>query len=151
MHLNIHSLQLHIDELQTFLNIIALCEMKLLLYGIVVWGKKKFCMTTYNDSPPVIGPLAHTPLFFMLKILNIFDIYKLQLGKLVHQSVNVIGPAQVIKFNLLNYIAVIPNNNNTRYAKHGNFYVSSNRTTRFGLKGVKIEGAKLWENIPNNI
>ena len=38
-----------------------------------------------------------------------------------------------------------------RFAKHGNFYVSSVRTTRFGLKGLKIEGAKLWKNIPNNI
>ena len=59
-------------------------------------------MATYNESPPVIGPLAHTPpLFFKLKILNIFDIYKLQLGKLVHQSVNVIGPShKVVKFNL---------------------------------------------------
>ena len=72
-----------------------------LLYVIVVWGnvgktlltpihllQKKFVrMATYNDSPHVIGTLAHTPpLFFKLKILNIFDIYKLQLGKLVHQS-----------------------------------------------------------------
>ena len=29
--------------------------------------------------------------------------------------------------------------------------VSSVRTTRFGLKGLQIVGAKLWENIPNNI
>ena len=72
--------------------------------------KKIVRIATYNDSPPVIGPLAHTPLFFKLKILNIFDIYKLQLGKLVNQSVNVnISPAhKVIKFNLLNYIAIIP-------------------------------------------
>ena len=60
-----------------------------LLYGIVVWGnagktlltplhvmQKKFVrMATYNDSPPTSGPLSHTPLFFKLKILNIFDIY----------------------------------------------------------------------------
>ena len=70
-----------------------------LLYGIVVWGnagktlltplhvmQKKFVrMATYNDSHPTSGPLSHTPpLFFKLKILNIFDIYKLQLAKLVH-------------------------------------------------------------------
>ena len=103
-------------------------------------------MATYNNSPPVIGPLARTPpLFFKPKILNIFDIYKLQLGKLVHQSVNVICPAhKVIKFKLASELHC----HNTRYVKHGHFYVSSVRTTRFGLK---IEGAKLWENIPNNI
>ena len=95
-------------------------------------------MATYNDSPPVIGPLAHTPpLFFKLKILNIFDIYKLQLGKLVHQSVNVIGPACKV-INLASELHC----HNTRYAKHGNFYVivSSVRTTR--LLG-------LLERVPN--
>ena len=66
----------------------------------------------------------------------------------MHQSVNVIGPAhKVIKFNLASELHC----HNTRYAKHGNFYVSSVRTTRFGLKGLKIKGAKLWENIANNI
>ena len=96
-------------------------------------------MATYNDSSPVIGPLAHTPpLFFKLKILNIFDIYKLQLGKLVHQSVNVIGTShKVIKFNLASELHC----HNTRYAKHGN--LCSVRTTRFGLKGLKIDGAKV--------
>ena len=54
---------------------------------------------------------------------------------------------KVIKFNLASELHC----HNTRHAKHGNFYVSSVRTTRFGLKGLKIEGVKLWENIPNNI
>ena len=66
----------------------------------------------------------------------------------MHQSVHVIGPAhEVIKFNLVSELHC----HNTRYAKHGNLYVNSVRTTRFGLKGLKIEGAKLWENIPNSI
>ena len=70
-----------------------------LLYGIVIWGKtsitllepiyilqKKFVrMVTYKDGYPFIpGPLSHTPpLFLKLRLLNIFDIFKLQLGKLV--------------------------------------------------------------------
>ena len=134
-----------------------------LLYGIVVWGnagktlltplhvmQKKFVrMATCNDSTPTSGPLSHTPpLFFKLKILNIFDIYKLQLAKLVHESINIIGPAhRLIKFNLASDVHC----HETRFAKHGNFHVSSVRTTRFGLKGLQIEGAKLWENLPNNI
>ena len=75
---------------------------KTFLTPIHLLQKQFVHMVTYNDSPPDIGPLAHTPqLFFKLKIHNIFDIYKLQLGKLVHQSVNVIGPAhKVIKFSL---------------------------------------------------
>ena len=101
-----------------------------LLYGIVVWGnagktlltplhvmQKKFVrMATYNDSPPTSGPLSHTPpLFFKLKILNIFDIYKLQLAKLVHESINIIGPAhRLIKFNLASDVHC----HETRFAKH---------------------------------
>ena len=50
----------------------------------------------------------------------------------MHQSVNVIGPAyKVIKFNLASELHC----HNIRYAKHGNFYVNSVRTTRFDLKG----------------
>ena len=61
---------------------------------------------------------------------------------------NIIGPAhRLIKFNLASDV----HRHETRFAKHGNFHVSSVRTTRFGLKGLQIEGAKLWENVPNNI
>ena len=83
-----------------------------LLYGITVWGvasktlltpihilQKKFvCMATYNDNFPVEpGPLQHTPpLFYKLKLLTIFDIFNLQLGKLVFDSINNIGPTNLI-------------------------------------------------------
>ena len=120
-----------------------------MLYGIVVWGnvgktlltpihllQKK--LSVWQHTAIVTLSLDHLPIhlhsFFKLKILNIFDIYKLQLGKLV-QSVNVIGPAcKVIKFNLASELHC----HNTRLC-----YVSSVRTTRFGLKDLKIEGAKL--------
>ena len=40
---------------------------------------------------------------------------------------------------------------NTRYAKNGNFYTCSVRTTRFGLRGLQMQGKHLWEKLPNNI
>ena len=135
-----------------------------LLYGIIVWGnsvnaylapihvlQKKFVrMATLNDTYPVVpGPLAHTsPLFLKLKLLTIFDIYKLQLGKLIFESVNNIGPSRsVIQFLL----ATDVHDHNTRYANEGNFYFNSVRTVKYGLKGLQIEGLKLWTAIPNNI
>ena len=50
-------------------------------------------MITFNDNyPPIPGPLAHMPpLFHKLKMLKIYDIYKLQVGKFVFVSVNDIG------------------------------------------------------------
>ena len=61
--------------------------------------QKKFVrMATYNDIYPATpGPLAHTPpLFYKLKVLTIFDIYKVQLGKLIYESVNDIGPTNKV-------------------------------------------------------
>ena len=52
-------------------------------------------MITFNDSyPSTAGPIVHTlPLFHKLKILTIYDIYKLQVGKVVFENVNEIGPS----------------------------------------------------------
>ena len=135
-----------------------------LLYGIVVWGnsnktllnpihilQKKFVrMATYNDKYPTIpGPLVHTPqLFHQLRLLTIFEIYKLQLGKLVYESINGVGPTnKVIKFTMASEI----HSHNTRFASHGNFYTNSIRTTRFGLKSLLVEGCKLWATLSSDI
>jgi hypothetical protein len=135
-----------------------------LLYGIVIWGntcktylepihilQKKFVrMATYKDGFPIIpGPLTHTPpLFKKLKILTIYEILKLQIGLLVYESINNIGPSNnIIKFTMVSEIY----SHETRYAYYGNFYINSARTIRYGTKGLKIEGAKLWTTIPNDI
>ena len=134
-----------------------------LLYGIIIWGnagkttftpililQNKFVrMATFNDALPEIpGALTKAlPLFHRLKILTIFDIYKLQVGKLVFESFNNIGPSQtVIKFTLASDI-----HHNTRYTKHSNFYVKGVRTTQFGLKNLQIVGTNLWLSIPSCI
>ena len=106
-----------------------------LLYGVSVWGnacktlldpihilQKKFVrMATYNDKYPATpGPLVHTPpLFYKLKVLTIFDIYKVQLGKLIYESVNDIGPTNKV---IIYTRASEMHSHNTRYAKNGNFY-----------------------------
>ena len=107
-------------------------------------------MATFKDGYPTIpGPLTHTPpLFNKLKILTIYEIFKLQLGLLVFESINNIGPSNnLIKFTMVSEVY----NHETRYAYHGNFYINSARTIRYGVKGLKIEGAKLWTTIPNDI
>ena len=133
-----------------------------LLYGITIWGnaskalltplfilQKKFVrMATYNDGYPVLhGPLQHSiPLFYQMKILTIFDIYRLQLGKLVFETINNSGPS-VIKFTLASHV----HNHDTKYARKGLFYNNYVRTTLYGLKGLQIEGSKLWSIIPDKI
>ena len=107
-------------------------------------------MATYNDSYPATpAPLVHTPpLFHKLKVLKIFNIYKLQLGKLIYESINDVGPTnKVIMYTRASEI----HNHNTRYAQNGNFYTNSVRSTRFGLKGLQTQDKNLWEILPNKI
>ena len=109
-------------------------------------------MATYNDSYPATpGSLVHaTPLFHKLKVLTIFDIYKLQLRKLIYESINDVGPTN--KFIMYTRASEIhSHNHNTRYAQNGNFYTNSVQTTRFGLKGLQTHGKHLWEILPNKI
>ena len=83
-----------------------------LLYGTTVWGnasrsllepiyimqKKIVPMVTFNDINATLpGPLPHTPpLFHQLKVLTIYDIFKLQVGKFVYESINDTGPSHSI-------------------------------------------------------
>ena len=114
-----------------------------LLYGIVVWGnankilleplhilqKKIIRMITFNDNYTNLpGPLVHTlPLFHQHKILKIYDIHRLQVGKFVYESVNNIGTSQsVLKFTK----ACDIHNHNTRSANQGNFFVDNVRTNK---------------------
>ena len=90
--------------------------------------------------PLIPGPLEHTPpLFYKLNLLNIFDIYKFQLGKLVFDSLNNIGPIQ----GILNF---------TRFSTmRGNLHVNSVRTSRFGFRSLNIEGGHLWATLPTHL
>ena len=135
-----------------------------LLYGITVWGsasktlltplhilqKKYVRLATFNDAYPIVpGPLFHTPpLFYKLKILTIFDIYNLQLGKLVYESLNDIGPtSKIIKFQLVSEI----HNHSTRQATQGCIFNSYVRTTNFGLKSLLVQGGHYWATLPERI
>ena len=135
-----------------------------LIYGVVIWGnagitllnpllilQKKFVrMATFNDRLlSSIGQLVHTPpLFHKLKLLTIFDIFYLQLGIIIYQSINGLGPVnRVIKFTF----ALDIHNHETRYASEGNLYTDNVSTTRYGLKALQNEGKILWSLIPSEI
>ena len=135
-----------------------------LLYGITIWGsasktplnplhilqKKIVRLATFNDAYPAIpGPLIHTPpLFYKFKLLSIFDVYKLQLGSFVFESLNNDGPTRlVIKFTK----ASDTHDHATRFVTQGNLSRNWARTTQFGLKSLKVEGERFWATLPINI
>ena len=150
--------------MKTLLNVYYAIIYPFLLYGITVWGnasnvllkpihilQKTFVrMATYNDNFLIFQDgLCHSaPLFKQLNLLTIYDIFKLQVGKLVFESINNIGPSN----NIVKFIrASSVHNHNTRYSSNHNFYTSYVRTTMYGLKSLQIEGKKFWENISDKI
>jgi len=123
------------------------------LYGASVWSntsitlltpihilQKKFVrMATYNDGfQGQSGPLIHSPpLFSMFNLLTVVDIFKLQVGKIVYESVNCIGPM----INILVYTPASEiHNHETSYASHRRFFIHTMRTHRFGFKNPQNEG-----------
>ena len=135
-----------------------------LIYGITIWGnanrtliqslhtlqKKIVRLITYNDDSFYIkGPLPHSaPLFYQVKLLHIYDIFKLQVAKIVYESEHNIGPCNKI----LNYNKVSEmHNHNTRYSYYGGIYMNSVRTSKYGIKSLRNEGRLVWESIPDDI
>ena len=135
-----------------------------LLYGIIAWGnatinliepihllqKKAVRMITYNDNYLDLqyGFTHSSPLFHELNILKVYDIYKLQVGKFVYESINSIGPSQsIIKYTMASDV----HHHNTRYADHGGIHVNRFRTSRYGLKSLKNDGRSIWNTIPPTI
>ena len=129
-----------------------------LLYGIIIWGnssktllssihilQKRFVRLATNNTI-INGILTHTPpLFRKLKILTIYDIYKLQVGTLMYEVQNNLGPINnIISIPLVTEV----HTNNTRYAYNGNLHIRSVRTTRYGLKSIQNEGTRFWNIIP---
>ena len=132
-----------------------------LIYGIQVWGssfdtnlnkleilqKKVVRLITHNDNFYNSGELPHSQaLFYELKLLKIKDIFKLQISKFIHDCIHFTPSSQFASWFL--YIENI-HGHDTRRKR--NLFSPYARTTHYGLKYVKVEGVKIWNNIPENI
>ena len=141
------------------------------VYAIEVWGstsniyinniitlqKRVVRLMTYKDQFPVLpGPLyPSSPLFMELKILKIKDIFILQISKFIHKCLNL-----NIIINFENWFKLNCETNNHR--TRSNFSLSNNsstnnifipfaRTTYYGLKSIKVNGPKIWNNLPADL
>ena len=131
-----------------------------LLYGVVVWGtasnsllspilvqqKKIVRLMTFNDTfSNTPGALVHSPpLFYQLKLLTIYDIFRVQLGKFVYNSTRSIFPYTMIRFTRASEVHNYP----TRFALSGNIYLNYSRTCKYGLNSMQAIGSRLWNGLP---
>jgi len=146
-----------------------------LIYAIHVWGstfktnlntlvvlqKKVVRLITYNDAWPVQGyNLAPSlPLFRELGMLRISEIFKHQISKFIHNCIYN-DPIQFkdwfIFTSEMHHYETRSNTvfNTTTFLiekKAGNIYIPYTRTTNYGEKAIKIQGSKIWNEIPPEI
>ena len=120
-------------------------------YGISVWGSaakiylerlfklQKRAIRIVNHSPY----LAHTsPIFYSLKLLNIYDIYKYQLGIFMFLCHRKLLPISLLKYYTLNCNI---HSHVTRNA--ANFHIPKVRTT-LSYKSVIYQGPLVWNTLP---
>ena len=133
-----------------------------LTYAVAVWGSasdtslkslhilqtKVTRLITFNDlfvDQP--GPLVHTkPPFKELKILTIFDIFKLEVSKFVYDCLHFTNP---IQFNI--YYKSCSSFYKTTSNNKQKLFKPIVRTTIYGLKSIKYSGVLIWNEIPLDI
>ena len=132
-----------------------------LTYGATIWGnaskvsidplyiyqKKAVRLITNNNIRNDDFVYPHSaPLFNNLRILTVYDIFKLELLKFVFDSLRKLNPVQFHSF--FNYT-----NDNVNTASVRDFKLNPPqvRTTTYGLESLKYKGAVLWNSIPLSI
>ena len=139
-----------------------------IIYAIEVWGsafktdlgkililqKRAIRLMTYNDVFPAIpGPFNPTdPIFVKLKYMKVQDIYKYQSAKFVFKCLNQTAPVQFHNwYKLTNEI----HGHHTRWnfnVNDGtiikNIFTQSACTTNYGLKQIKVNGPRIWNDLP---
>ena len=118
------------------------------LNAIHILQKKIVRLITYNDIlPEVPGPLAQSqPLFKELEILTIFQLFKVETAKFVFDCLNGSNPSQFHDYFCYPIIA-----RNTANNRNRSLFIPQARTTRYGLKSIKNNGARIWNAIPLSI
>ena len=142
-----------------------------LLYDIEVWGTadttainsllvlQKRIVRLLSNSDTRLSDYSFppsTPLFFKEKLLKVQDIFKMRIAKFIYTSLNKTSPTNFhLWFKLT--IQVHNHNNRSQYIDIENSILTNNlfipiaRTSHYGLKLIKVEGPKIWNDIPPSI
>ena len=145
-----------------------------LLYAIQAWGsafethksklvvlqKKAIRMITFNDERLQTWSLVHTsPLFKELGMLKLNEIFELQLSCFIFDCSHHLSPtlfhewftltANVHDHATRGNAVVVGSNYDT--VPTNNIFIPTARTSYYGLKSIKVFGAKVWNNIPSCI
>ena len=131
-----------LNELQ---NIYYAIFSSIVLYGAQIWSQSLVTVSDYSFPPS-------TPLFFREKLLKVQDIFKIRIAKFIYNSLNKTSPAN---FHLWFKLTTQVHNHHTRSQYidilTNNLFIPTARTSHYGLKLIKVQGPKIWNDIPPSI
>ena len=140
-----------------------------IIYAIEVWGsafkteldkililqKRVMRLMTFKDVfPATPGPLQSAdPIFVKMNSMKVVDIYKYQVAKFVFKCLNQNTPVQFHNWFKLNQLIhghlTRSNFNVNEGVAINNLFVPSIRTTNYGLKQLKVNGPRIWNELPS--
>ena len=127
-----------------------------LQYGIIVWGLtyETYINPVFLLQKRIIRAMScehftsHlAPIFLNLKILKLHDLFQLKLLSFVYESVNKISP---VRFHNFFKSVESVHQYGTRQAGKDDILPQKN-TSQYGLRSVRYNGAKCWNDIPVEI
>ena len=129
-----------------------------LLYGLPVWGSTypshlKKLMSLQNKAVKHIGG-GHprdcaSPYFSQFNILKLSDLFKLEIGKLIHSHLTHDLPYALSNlFTLSNSVSRKSTRSTNAHSKR--LYIPRYKTNRL-QKCIKYRGSKVWNDIPTEI
>ena len=142
-----------------------------IIYAIEAWGsafkteldkililqKRAMILMTFNDThPTVYGPLVSSdPIFAKLETLKVTDIYKYQVSKFIFKCINKLAPVNFQNWFVINHERHSYNTRSNININDGNkiknLFIPSARTANYGMKQLKVNGPRIWNELPTNI
>ena len=128
-----------------------------LQYGILVWGLtyETYINPVFLLQKRIIRAMSFehftshsAPIFLNLKILKLHDLFQLKLLSFVYESVNKISP--VCFHNFFKSVESV-HQYGTRQAGKDDIFLPQKNTSQYGLRSVRYNGAKCWNDIPVEI
>ena len=128
-----------------------------LQYGILVWGLtyETYINPVFLIQKRIIRAMSFehftshsAPIFLNVKILKLHDLFQLKLLSFVYESVNEISP---VCFHNFSKSVESVHQYSTRQAGKDNIFLPQINTSQYGLRSVRYNGAKCWNDIPVEI
>ena len=106
---------------------------------------------TRNSDYSLFPP--SNPLVFKEQMLKVQDLFKMRIAKFIHNCLNKSSP---VNFHLWFKLTILIHNHDTRFKyisidnliTTNNLFIPTARTSHYGLKLIKVQGPKIWNEIP---